>query len=75
MHGHIMSSECQLIFFVSNTLTLIYIYMLPQLYLVGSIYLCVLKYLSPRMLLRVSEANEVPVSSHIWVASMTFKQI
>ena len=25
-------------------------------------------------LLRVAEANEVPISSHIWVASMTFKQ-
>ena len=26
-------------------------------------------------LLRVSEANEVPISSQIWVASMTFKRL
>ena len=27
-----------------------------------------------RLSLRVSEANEVPISSHIWVTSTTFKQ-
>ena len=27
------------------------------------------------LLLRVSEADEVPISSHIWVALMTFKQL
>ena len=26
-------------------------------------------------LLRLGEANEVPISSHIWVASSTFKQL
>ena len=26
-------------------------------------------------LLRVSEANEVPISSHVWVASSTFRQL
>ena len=25
-------------------------------------------------LLRVTEANEVPINSHIWVSSTTFKQ-
>ena len=28
-----------------------------------------------RLLLRVSEANEVPSSSHLWVASLTFREI
>ena len=27
------------------------------------------------ILLRVSKANEVPISNHIWVASTTFKQL
>ena len=27
------------------------------------------------VLLRVSEANDVPISSHIWVALTTFKQL
>ena len=26
-------------------------------------------------LLRVSEANEVPITSHIWIASSTFRQL
>ena len=31
--------------------------------------------LAKQISLRVSEANEVPISSHIWVASTTFKQL
>ena len=33
------------------------------------------QYLSYKYLLRVSEANEVPISSHIWVGLSTLNQL
>ena len=51
----------------------IYMYIYIYIY-IERIYLCIYFYFLS-IILKMSEANEVFISSHIWVAKTTFKQL